>query len=286
MRKDGERGFILVAALWLVAALAVLASVYARYADNVALSTRLHADDFQIEAAERSAIEAAAERLGATPANQRPAQGAFRFAVGAADVEVAYIDEAARIDLNDAPLPLLAKLFVELGEPEDAARDNASRVVAWRKRAESDGKSEAYRSAGLAYPPRNAPFQDTLELSLVRGLSPDLVQRALPFVTVFAGAPGIDLRSASATVLSALPDLDLDHVAQLIRARQDPSINDDVLSGMLGRARAYASTERRTGCRVDVAVRLADGRTGRAEIVILPTPSDGEPYRVLAWSDD
>lgn len=81
MRKAGERGFILVAVLWLVAALAVLASVYARYADNVAVSTRLHADDFQIEVTERSAIEMTAQRLGATPARQRPAYGAFGFAI-------------------------------------------------------------------------------------------------------------------------------------------------------------------------------------------------------------
>jgi general secretion pathway protein K len=288
MARANERGFVLVAALWLVAALAVLAGAYARYADNVAVSARLHADDFQIEAAERSAIEMAVQRLNGTPKTRpvRALRGKFAFPIGSAEVEVAFVSEAARIDLNNAPASMLAKLFANLGVSDEDARAYALSVVAWGKSAENDNEADAYRAAGLSYAPRNAPFQDALELSLVRGLPPSVVARALPFVTVFGGPFGIDPRIAAPEVLAALPGLDPDLLPRLMKAQQDPSVDDNALLGMLGGARAYVTTEPQAGCRVDVTVRLKDGRSGRAQIVIAPTPSEGEPYRVLAWSDD
>ena len=103
---------------------------------------------------------------------------------------------------------------------------------------------------------------------------------------MFGGTLGIDVRSASTTVLTALPDLDPDRLARLLKARLDPSVHDNDLLGMLGPARSYATTSPKAGWRVEVTVRLGDGRTGRAQIVILPTPDEAEPYRVLAWSDD
>ena len=112
MAKSRERGFALLVALWLIAALAVLASVYARYVDNVATAARRHEDDFQIETAERSAIDMTAGKLIAAPTSSR---GALSFSVGDADVEVEFVSEAARIDLNGAPAAVLAKFFVQLG---------------------------------------------------------------------------------------------------------------------------------------------------------------------------
>lgn len=284
MAKPSERGFALLVALWLIAALAVLVSVYARYADDVAVSARLHEDDFQIEAAERSAIEMTAGKLIATSA--KPARGAFSFSVGEADVTVEFVSEAARIDLNGAPASMLGKFFIALGADPGNARAYAQNIVAWRKRAEGDEEADAYKAAGLSYAPRHAPFQDTLELSLVRGLPPDLVIRALPYFTVFDGEGRIDARTAPPIVLSSLPDLDSDRLARLLAARADPGTADGALLTLLGPARAYVATAPNAGWRVFVAVRLNDGRRARAEIVILPTPKEAEPFRTLAWSDN
>src|SRR6202008_5171728 len=82
--------------------------------------------------------------------------------------------------------------------------------VGWRTKAttESAGKEDAlYLAAGRAYSPRQGPFAHVNELALVLGLSPALVERALPYVTVFSGAASVDVMVAPAEVIAALPGM-------------------------------------------------------------------------------
>ncbi|MGG7377505.1 hypothetical protein ACQ7B2_01475, partial [Escherichia coli] len=60
-----------------------------------------------------------------------------------------------------------------------------------------------YNSAG--YSPRQAPFVHVNELALVVGLPAALVERALPFVTVFNGSPDVDPAIAAPEVIQAMP---------------------------------------------------------------------------------
>ena len=108
-------------------------------------------------------------------------------------VAVRYSSERGRIDLNAAPKELLAGLFAAIGVDEAQAADYVDRILAWRTKAETRQPTSAVgvrltSRAGLPYPPRQAPFNDPLELSLVLGLSPDVAERILPDVTVFSGA--------------------------------------------------------------------------------------------------
>src|SRR6202043_3081969 len=140
------------------------------------------------------ALELAAYRLTAANDDLRPTQGAFAYRTASADVAVEFRSEAARIDLNAAPKELLAGLFAGLGARADAAAYYADRIVGWRQAGEVAGENQeaaAYRTAGLSYGPRQGPFSDVGELWLVLGLPPALVERALPFVTVFSGRPEV-----------------------------------------------------------------------------------------------
>ena len=127
---------------------------------------------------------------------ERPTSGKFNFRTGNTNVAVDFLSEAAGIDLNSAPQPLLAGLFRALGASPDAANADAGRVVGWRSPAVSQNldldqgkETTAYRNAGLPYDPRLAPFANVQELWLVLGLPPALVERALHYVTVFSGMP-------------------------------------------------------------------------------------------------
>ena len=62
-----------------------------------------------------------------------------------------------------------------------------------------------YAAAGLNYGPRQSLFTNVNELALVAGLPPALVDRALPFVTVFNGSAGVDATIAAPEVIAALP---------------------------------------------------------------------------------
>jgi general secretion pathway protein K len=279
-----QQGFVLVVTLWLLAALATLASTLAVYMRDAAIAGSLREDSLRIEAAERSALELTALRFtGAAIA--MPARGAFRFALDGAEIEVAFVSEAARVDLNAAPRAMLAKLFATLGAGEDEGAALAANVVAWRQAAGDGTEDDAYRDRGFGYAPRHAPFQDVLELSLVRGVAPDLMRRALPYLTVYNPSGQLDVRAAEPLVLAALPDVDSDRLSSLLAARAGANFDAAAALATLGPARAYAAAAAPAATRVFVRVALRDGRRAGAEIVFLATPGETQPYRVVAWSD-
>ena len=208
--------------LWILSALAVLSAVYSVYVSNAAVAAHVTDDGVNAEAAVRAGVELAAYELTAAPeilgldadcgcsGLSRPAQGGFAFRLGRSRIKVSFIAEGARIDLNAAPKKLLAGLFEAIGAKPDDADTFADRVVGWRKKADGEGQdteADIYKSEGYSYAPREAPFQNTLELSLVAGIPKHIVERILPLVTVYSGQAQIDVRVASPEVLAALPGM-------------------------------------------------------------------------------
>jgi len=293
-RKSSD-GFILVAVLWILGGLAVLAAIYALYVVNAATSLQVNNDRIQADASVSAALELTAYYLGAAKPQQRPASGTFNFRVGGSNVAVDFLSEAARIDLNTAPKPLLAGLFKVLGAPPDAADNYAERIIGWRTPAASqnldldqgnDKETTAYRNAGLTYNPRLAPFTHVQELWLVLGLPPALVERAMRFVTVFSGMPSVNIMSAAPEVVAALPGMTPDLLDAVLKQRSALPTDANPVMQMLGPAQANATALGSNATRVMVHVGLAGGRHIYAETVILLLEDAEDPYRVLSWTDD
>ena len=253
---------------------------------DAAVAGALREDELRIEAAERSAVELTALRIASFPPEGRPPRGAFQFALRDARIDVAFVSESARVDLNGAPKAMLAKLFAALGTGADEAGAIAGNIVAWRKGAADGADADAYQAAGRSYAPRHAPFQDVLELSLVLGVTPELMRRALPYLTVYNPGGQIDVRAADPLVLAALPNLDPERVSSLLAARGGASFDAGAALGALGSARGFATASAPGATRVFVSVALGDRRRAGAEIVMLATPREAQPYRIVAWSDE
>ncbi len=224
-RKSSD-GFILVAVLWILGGLAVLAAIYTLYVVNAASSLAVSNDRIQADASVSAALELTAYYLGAVKPEERPTSGTFNFRAGNSNVAVDFVSEAARIDLNSAPQPLLAGLFRVLGASSDAADYDAERVIGWRSPAASQNvdldpgkETTAYRNAGRNYDPRLAPFANVQELWLLLGLQPALVERAMHFVTVYSGMPGVNILDAAPEVVAALPGM----TPELLDARSQPA---------------------------------------------------------------
>jgi general secretion pathway protein K len=286
-REFGERGFIIVAVLWILMALAALASAFSLYASNSAVAARLSSDRLQADALISAGLELTALRLFDRSEDDPRSLGEFQFQMGGADVALRFRSEGARIDLNAAPKELLAGLFTTLGAKSDDAALYADRVIGWRKKNEGTAQNkelDAYKDAGLKYGPRQSPFQNIAELRFVLGIPPDLVEKAMPFVTIFNGLPQIDAIAAPPEVIAALPHIDPDIVKAVLdrRGREDPK---SILS-LLGRAKDNVSFEPRKATRVNLAISFKAGRRVAAEAVILIIDKDTEPYRILAWRDD
>jgi len=286
-KRPTRDGFIVVAVLWILGALAALASIYAIYVVDTAAAFGVHDDRLQAEALVSAGLELTAYQLTATP-EARPTQGAFAFRLGRAAAAVEFRSEAARIDLNTAPKELLAGLFVALGVRSDAAEVYADRIVGWRTAAPEgqDPEASAYLTAGLRYPPRGAPFPHVGELWLVLGLPPALVERVLPFVTVYSGLQQINVADAAPEVLAALPGMTPGQLHTILVQRQAAPQNRQALLQLLGPAQSQATIEGSKGTRVKVRVDFDNGRRIGSEAVILILEEGNEPYRVLSWRDE
>jgi general secretion pathway protein K len=286
-RSDG--GFILVVVLWILAALATLASTYSIYLGNAAFAAQINDDRLRIRNAISTGIELSAYQLLAVPERARPSQGAFTVRLARATIDASFVSEGARVDLNAAPKNLLEGLFAAVGADPSQAANFADRVIGWRKKADPTGQNdevEAYKAAGLDYAPRQTPFQNVLELPLVLGLPPHIVERVLPLVTVYSGHPEIDIRVAPPEVLAALPNVTTDQLQKVLGARMQSPEDGEALLKLLGSAHALATDKPNPTARVRMQIRLDNGRAARAEVVILVMQNEDEPFRVLSWRDD
>jgi general secretion pathway protein K len=123
-------------------------------------------------------------------------------------------------------------LFVALGADKSVAEGYADRVIGWRQKANSssdDAEAAAYKQAGLTYPPREAPFDDALELGLVMGLAPPIVERMLLLVTVYTGTPQVDVANTDPDVLAALPNITPEIVKDVLQAHANGVVGQDLI---------------------------------------------------------
>jgi general secretion pathway protein K len=289
---SGRDGFIVVAVLWILAALATLVSIFSMYVINTATAFTVHDERLQAEGLSRAAMELSVYQVTASQQQAPLSRGTFVFRVGNALVNAEFMSETARIDLNTAPKELLAGLFAGLGAARGQADYYADRIVGWRSAPPEDNSpSEAanYRTAGMLYGPRGAPFQHVSELSLVLGIPELMVQRALPYLTVYSGQPQINIYNAAPQVLAALPGMSPDRLQALLvqraRAPRDPQATDALLA-MLGPGRTLANALDSKTLRVTAQVAFDSGQRMNTEAVIFIIDNGTEPYRVLTWRDD
>jgi len=283
-----EHGFVLVAVLWIMAALSAFATIFAVYLSNSAQALALSDAGLRAEALVSAGVELSAYQLSLTADNERPFQGSFRYRLGDADVVVSFETETARIDLNLAKKDLLANFFVGLGAAQEEAAQYADRVIGWRALPKGDAAEDEvslYRGAGLNYSPRQAPFAHVNELALVVGLPPALVDRALPYVTVFSKQAKVNALVAPAEVIAALPGMTPSALREFLQVRPTLPPDAAAIAAALGPAQADATIDKSDRFRILTTVKFDNGRQTSSEVVI-ELGKEEEPYRVLSWRDE
>jgi general secretion pathway protein K len=274
---------VIVAVLWILMALSALAMIFAVYLSSSARAMVVGDTALQNEALVSASVELAAYQLLLVDDDARPPQGAFHFRMDDADVAVTVTSEAARIDLNLAPKEVLAAFFAGLGAGKDAAMEDAERIVAWRTRPPPGKASEEEaRYAALGYSPRQSLFVHVNELALVEGLSPALVDRALPFVTIFNGSADIDPSIAAPEVVAAFEKSNSKNPFDPQMAAPNGSLGSAEPSAP---AKTAAPAAKSPCYRVQTAIAFANGSRSASEVVIA-LGDKSEPYHVLAWRDE
>ena len=280
-----SRGFIVLAVLWIVAALSGLVLIYLNFVTTTAIAVGGAGDRVQSEALLTAAVELSALQLteakGEAP---RPTSGVFGASVGAAKIAVTFRSEASRVDLNAAPKPLLAGLFTGIGVPPADADAYADRIVAWRapvKPSDDDPETSFYRNSGLTYAPRHGPFPAVEELWLVHGIPPPLIERVLPLVTVYGNGAAVNVMDAPPQVIAALPGMTPERLQAILTQRSDPRADPRTVQTLAGTAGGTAAAT--LAYRLGIEATLDNGRRSAAEVVILILEDADQPYRVLSW---
>jgi general secretion pathway protein K len=175
-------------------------------------------------------------------------------------------------------------------------------------------EDKLYSEENMPYPPRHAPFDNALELSLLPGIPLAVVERVLPLVTVFSGRAEVDVSTADPTVLSAFPEMTPQILGAVLNVRANDPGDGTTLLAALGPAKARATADKSKVFRASIAVEFDNGRRVHAEVVFrLKDQSDkdkkdkgladqgfggqgakdqgasdqsGEPYELLYWRDD
>ncbi len=179
-------GFALIIVLWALVLLTLVATqLTSTGRAEVRLASNLRGAAVAQAAADGCVYQAIEQILaGVLPWPPDPAPRTWRVPGAVATVRLG--SEDGKFDLNSVPVDVLARLLRGIGAGASEAQQLAVDIVLWRfPSAQTEERRRAYLQAGLDYTPPAAPFQSVAELGAVLGMTPGLLQRLGPHVTIY-----------------------------------------------------------------------------------------------------
>lgn len=288
-----QRGVALILVIWVIALMGVLLGSFALIARTENFESRHLFDGTTARYAAQAGIARAVYALRNADMTQRWVGDGrpYDFDFDGAKVDVRLTDESGLIDINTADDTLLQNLFASVGVPLDQAMALSDAIQDWRDPDDMPRPHGAeineYKAAGLAYGPRNAPFQTVGEVQQVLGMNYELFEKIEPAITIYGGGVQPNAAYAPMDVLLALPGMTPDLARQLIAARQQVlpgqpgsglTLPDGTPVVANGGGNTYTIQSRATLANgastvLDASIRL--GGIGAA----------GQPYTVLRWAE-
>ncbi|MCY7313370.1 MAG: general secretion pathway protein GspK [Pseudoxanthomonas sp.] len=279
MRRQAGAALLLV--LWLIALLTALVGVFALTARIEALQAKSLSGGLQAREIARAGVEYALLRLThADPATRWAPDGRiYRWSFAGAELEIAVVDETGKVDLNQAPAPLLASLLRALGLPRGQAERLAANILDWRDgdsltQVGGGAEDRDYAAAGLPYGAKDAAFESLAEVEQVLGMSPAIFTLLEPHVTLSSGRAQPDASYAQDPVLLAMGLDPALQAAQRVGTQRTGGPVAFVASG----SGTYSISSR---------ARLADGRQAALRALVRAGPGavPGSAYTVLGWQE-
>jgi general secretion pathway protein K len=279
--REPERGVVGVLVLWgMVLVFILLAAASATSRGEVQIAGNTIAESRARHAAE------AGTQLGLSRLLRRKRDGGAMAEAGPEEwrdgstrVAISIVDEAGKIDINQAPLELLGGLLIAAGRPPAEALRLACTILAHR----GGNLAGCPETAPSAAPPPGRRFAAPEELAQLPGFDEFLYAAIADDITVATGATAVDPLSAPRTVLLAIPGATPDLVDSYIANRT--MWHDLVSAGdtlQLAPAAAYLMASPRRDYTIK-AVANAAGARFRADLQVRLTDQPKRPYEIIAW---
>ena len=295
--RSRQQGVALILVIWVIALMGILLGSFALIARTENFEARHLFDGTTARYAAQAGIERAVYELRNPDMTRRWVGDGrpYDFEFDGANVQVELTDESGLIDINTADDALLQGLFASVGVPPDQAVALSDAIQDWRDPDDMPRPHGAelneYKTAGLPYGPRNAPFQTAGEVQQVLGMNYDLFEKIEPAITVYGGGAQPNPAYAPMQVLLALPGMTPDLAQQLIAARQQvlPGLGAPGQPGVPGLTLPDGTPVVANGGGNTYTIRsratLANGAstTLDASIRLGGVGAAGQPYTVLRW---
>jgi general secretion pathway protein K len=203
-----QRGFALLIVLWTLVLLALLGTQLVASGRGDTQLARNLLDAAALESATDGAVQQAIFAMLQPPERRWTADGTVHIVrLGSAVVAIRLEDEAGKVNLNTAPETLLRALLLQIGETPASAASLAAAILDWHSAGKQPrllgAKVPQYAAAGRHYGPPETDFLSVDELGLVLGMTPALLARLRPHVTVYSDSDP-DASTSDPVVAAAL----------------------------------------------------------------------------------
>lgn len=276
----GRSGFALIAVLWMVSALAILASGLIH-----AVRSEISGVQHLLESERASAAADAAILLFARDMLERQNQGEVRFerrtlVFEGTPVEIMMVPAIGLIDINQADVLLLRDLFQIAGGVSQALAEQLAEGIVTRRTADplATGAETAPVDHAEQRRRRMQRFDVIEDLMQIDGMDFELFARIRDLVTLASGQTRVYPPAAPFDVLAVLAGGDVEASARFALQREagDPATDASSLSHRLD------SSPGGSVYRVDAIVSLPSGsRYSRRIWVDFSADGSGHPFRVL-----
>ncbi len=303
-RREPQRGATLFIVLLFAAFLAGLAGAAMRMGLSGARAAAVFADAARADTLGEGAAAILASHLADADAAARRG-GSIEVRLPDADVEVDYLSESARIDVNLAPLPLIVGLLTAAGGDQDEVATVANRIAAFRAAAQakakrsspspgvqpggtapdvvppggiagvvgataSGGTGQAAGSASGATATLPLAIHDMSQVTSAWALPEGLARRILPVLTVSNGSSKVDPVLADRLVVAALLGSDERVEDYLSRRRQGFADAGSALALLPIPAQAFAGFKDSEAVRGIAHVSIGHRFERRYEMILAP----------------
>jgi general secretion pathway protein K len=245
MRKPDERGIALLLTLLVLTLLVALILEFDAEARREYRDAAAFRDNFKATVLARAAVQAARGVLQQDILKEKLTGQSFdaptdlwampikNYTIGDGLLNAQIEDELGKLNLNDLGIAgeanakaTTVKKFKRLFELVQVNPDLVDAIVDWVDDNEvqepAGAESLYYQAQRPSYKAANTHLQTLLELRLIKGITPDMIEKLSPVVTVFPieGGKMVNINTAGPLVLQALdPRITQGMAADIIQAR-------------------------------------------------------------------
>ena len=324
-RRYSERGVILIALLWIFTALSAIVLSFAREG-RVEVAAALNAQSLEqayyvaragiSETIYRLAYQQFGPQTQQTALQNEPtplALGRITGEFGGGHYTVNIQDETGKVNLNSVSEEQLRNLLLAAEIPADDADIITDSILDWRDADDSPrangAEDDYYQTLSPPYAAKNANFETTEELLLVRGVTPEYFYGRpvrdddgsvrykyglSRYLTVYSSNQNqINVNFAPLSVLLSIPGMERDSAERIFQRRQTTpfantqEISDEIIGTLGATTLQYLTVQTSGTYTLNASASIGDSKVRRVIRTVVRLDSGQQNFhRILYWNEN